>query len=155
MQGEIHTCTPCMNVCEVVWGSHVCICILTDRRKTWLQNQDPVLPPSPAPTPTPRPRPQTLFLGPPTDENRESPCLTIWDSGFCWNLPPLLPDTNSLWNKGDRGLDYLHSQHQASCGLFKFFFIRLGNSMATTQAARKPPRLKLPTSNMATWLSES
>lgn len=128
---------------------------------TYRQTEDLAAKPRPCSTSLPGSHPHTLpqtsnsVPGAPTVQNRESPCLTIWDSGFCWNLPPRLPDTNSLWNKGDRGLDYLHSQHQASCGLFKFFFIRLGNSMATTQAARKPPRLKLPTSNMATWLSES
>lgn len=100
--------------------------------------------------PPPHPAPDLKLCSPGARQMRtESPHVLL--SGIVASVgisPSLFPDTNSLWNKGDRGLDYLHSQHQASCGLFKLFFIRLGNSMATTQAARKPPRLKLPTSNI-------
>lgn len=87
-------------------------CIVTDGQED-LAVKLSFLSASPASPVSLAPRSQTPSPWALADENRESPCLTIWDGGFCWNLPihPPFPDTNSLWNKGDRGLDYLHSQH--------------------------------------------
>lgn len=105
---------------------------------------------------SPSSRPQLLLPEALIEKNRESPNPTIWDGGFCW-IPPCLSFLTQIacGTKGTGDLDYLYSQHEASCGLFKFFFIRPGNSMANTQTVRKPPAQWLPAPAMAVWFPHS